>query len=699
MDMLTTKPDFLSGDSENGWGSNKLQISDRSFHDWYRFVLSFPPHLVKNYINSFSLSKEDVVLDPFCGTGTTIVEAKKNSIQSIGIEPSPMAAFASKVKTTWTVQPDEVIQCSEKIVRKVRREFEKSKNCYLRLTPDQESVILRNSINELPLHKCLLILHEIEKVKKIDVKNLLLLAFSHIAVYSASNLKFGPEVGVRRQKKEDANVIEDFQDKVITMVDDLQTVSGVDDTKSLIISADSRELNGSLKKESIDAVITSPPYPNEKDYTRTTRLESVLLGMIKDKKSLREIKQSLIRSNTRNVYVKDTDDSFIGSGSQVDRIAKEIERRRIALHKTSGFERLYHRVTRLYFGGMIQHLTSLKEYLKPGAKLAYVVGDQASYLQVMIRTGELLAELATDAGYDVLSIDLFRTRLSTVTGEQLREEVLVLEWNGMKKKKTNRKKQNRYDQLIESVFFQHYEEGAKEIDFDRDEFEPIANELGIKLPKNLGDIIYSYRYRTQLPTSITELLNVGEEWIIRAVGKGIYRFAKSTINRISPNPRLSKIKILDSTPEIIRRYSLNDEQALLAILRYNRLVDTFLGITCYPLQSHLRTTVPEMGQVETDEIYIGVNKQGTQYVIPVQAKGKTDALGIVQIEQDYGICETKFPSLISRPIAAQFIEDNLIAMFEFEITNGEVTIKEEKHYRIVLNDELTDEEIECNREV
>jgi len=87
---------------------------------------------------------------------------------------------------------------------------------------------------------------------------------------------------------------------------------------------------------------------------------------------------------------------------------------------------MYHRVTRLYFGGMARHLESLRRVLKPGARLAYVVGDQASYLRVMIRTGQILAGIAERAGYEVESIDLFRTRHATATRDQLREEVLVL---------------------------------------------------------------------------------------------------------------------------------------------------------------------------------------------------------------------------------------------------------------------------------
>lgn len=79
---------------------------------------------------------------------------------------------------------------------------------------------------------------------------------------------------------------------------------------------------------------------------------------------------------------------------------------------------------------MARHLADLRTVLRPGAHLAYVVGDQASYLRIMIRTGELLADIAQSLGYELIDIDLFRTRLATATREQLREEVVVLRWPG-----------------------------------------------------------------------------------------------------------------------------------------------------------------------------------------------------------------------------------------------------------------------------
>ena len=253
---------------------------------------------------------------------------------------------------------------------------------------------------------------------------------------------------------------------------------------------------------------------------------------------------------------------------------------------------------------------------------------------------------------------------------------------------------NRYSRILEAIFTKHYKKGVSEIDFERTEFGQIADELGITLPKNLGDVLYSFRYRTLLPRSITVKAPKGYEWIIRPAGKGKYKLVITKQSIIVPSKILAETKIPDATPGVITSYSLNDEQSLLAKLRYNRLIDIFTGLTCYSLQSHLRTTLRDGSQVETDELYIGLDKRGAHYVLPVQAKGRKDKIGIVQIEQDFELCAIKFPELICRAIAAQSMDDHFIALFEFEQTNEEIKVTSEKHYRLVKPNELSSEELQ-----
>lgn len=257
----------------------------------------------------------------------------------------------------------------------------------------------------------------------------------------------------------------------------------------------------------------------------------------------------------------------------------------------------------------------------------------------------------------------------------------------------SKKKTGKYDAIIVEIFRQHYQEGMKSFPFNRDEFTKVAKLLGIVAPKNLGDVLYKYRFRKDLPEEISNTAPTDFEWTIKLAGTGNYRFELSKVNRIVPNPNLIKIKIPDSTPEIIAKYALTDEQALLAKVRYNRLIDIFLGITTYSLQNHLRTTVQDIGQIEIDEIYVGVNRNGTHFVIPVQAKGGKDKLGVVQTQQDIACCTEKFSELICRPVSAQFMEDNLIAMFELALDEDELKVVEEKHYKLVPANDISEQEL------
>ena len=82
----------------------------------------------------------------------------------------------------------------------------------------------------------------------------------------------------------------------------------------------------------------------------------------------------------------------------------------------------------------------------------------------------------------------------------------------------------------------------------------------------------------------------------------------------------------------------------------------------------------------------------------MQAKGGRDELNIVQIEQDMALCESKFPDLICRPVAAQFMHDDVIALFAFEKNDKKVTVLMERHYKPVDANELTAEDLAAYRQ-
>jgi len=104
--------------------SNVLRAEDTPVHGWYRFVLSYPPHLVRKYAEMFGLGEKSLLLDTFCGTGTTLVEAKKLGIPSLGCDAHPFATMVSQVKTNWALDPALMIKLGGKIATKAENRME-----------------------------------------------------------------------------------------------------------------------------------------------------------------------------------------------------------------------------------------------------------------------------------------------------------------------------------------------------------------------------------------------------------------------------------------------------------------------------------------------------------------------------------------------------------------------------------------------
>ena len=254
-------------------------------------------------------------------------------------------------------------------------------------------------------------------------------------------------------------------------------------------------------------------------------------------------------------------------------------------------------------------------------------------------------------------------------------------------------KANNYAQIVEKIFFDRYRPGMTEIEFERDDIPDAAQKLGLPRPKNVGDVIYSFRFRRSLPETVLATQSENLEWIVELAGQAKYLFRLVREARIIPNPDLLEVKIPDATPEIVAAYALSDEQALLARVRYNRLIDIFLGVTAYSLQNHLRTTTKDIGQLEIDEVYVGIDSTGSQYILPVQAKGGTDILSPVQTRQDIACCTEKFPNLVCRAVSAQFMVSDLIALFELTELHGEVKILRERHYRLVPAEQVTADDL------
>lgn len=424
------------------------QLDNPAIHNWYRFVLSYPDHLVTGLLEKFGVNSHHIVLDPFVGTGTTLIESKRQGINSIGIDSNPVTAFASRVKTNWDIDLTEFDERFYALRQRIRQPINAVSGKHATqlsfddllqssptlLEPHVKAIagdtirrlLPKNWISAIPLQKCLILKQALDNELQDSLTELFRLALASVLVMS-SNVGFGPEVYVSKQRK-DADIYNLFIDKLRRMRADLIQVQQIEKPgRTMIYTADARRLTQVVKAE-VDFVICSPPYPNEKDYTRITRLELILLEFMQSKLDLKAIKQTMLRSHTRNIYVADDDSKYVADIPEIQQLAHEIEAKRIKRGATSGFERLYHRVVTEYFGGMVRVLEQLQQITPVGAKLAFVVGDQMSYFRVPIYTARLLSLVACQKlNYRELETLLWRTRLSTVTKMNVEEHILILE--------------------------------------------------------------------------------------------------------------------------------------------------------------------------------------------------------------------------------------------------------------------------------
>ena len=258
-----------------------------------------------------------------------------------------------------------------------------------------------------------------------------------------------------------------------------------------------------------------------------------------------------------------------------------------------------------------------------------------------------------------------------------------------KENEFNEETKGMYGTAFTEVFMRARERSSNENEllFDKEELEGICNDLGLDV-KNIPDIKYQYQVgRAELPDEIRSTGN----WVVQGRGKGKYAFVRITREPFIEIPAdLHIIEVPDATPDIVLKYGGEDEQAVLSRVRYNRLVDIFLSITAYHLQGHFRSAISEIGQVEIDDLYLGVDQEGSWYVIPIEAKGpgQQEKLSVIQIQQMILFAKQDYPRLLLRPIGIKSLGDGSSVFAEFNDSADleEISVKDYKRYRLIRDD-------------
>jgi len=444
--------------------SNIDRLEDVDIHDWYRFVYAYSDRVITRLVEEFDIDQDDLLIDPFNGTGTTTLAAKKLGIDSIGTDTSPASVLSARCKTNWDVDLDEFRDRRSDLISTIApvfKEISSQGNTTLDSFGDSggEDVDLskydfsepektpKGWLSKKPLKKMKVLKYHIEELPDDDLTDLLKLAMIAILPEDVGNVRFGPEATRDRKQEGDKDVFTIFKSKLDEIEEDLESVQGavesgeVEPGDTEIIRADARQLADTLREESellntdkhdgeVDCLITSPPYPAEHDYTRNQRLELIWLNAADDNKDLQKIKKANIRSHTKNIYVADDEGEQVNirENDQVDSIVSEMEEIIVEEDISHGFGKYYPRVIEEYFAGMQHHFEQVYDLLAPGGKAAYVVGDSGSYWQVEVETAEILGELAEErVGFEAPEIRLWRNMAATTADyDDIEENILIL---------------------------------------------------------------------------------------------------------------------------------------------------------------------------------------------------------------------------------------------------------------------------------
>ena len=399
-------------------------------HAWYTSVMSFPDHLVDSILESLGPSEGDVFFDPYCGSGTSLVEAQRKGLDAFGIDANPSSVLASMVKTNWSIDPADVRKLIDRLSSEVSA-LENREDDPIVAYLEKSGMIERGWIARATATQAATIKRWIDRTASGQpVYRFLMLALITTVVKDLANVKFGPELYCVSARDEPPDVVTHLIGRLNTMVADLESYRDVPRTVAQVRVGDARDgrtLRTAARWGNGPAfIVTSPPYPTEHDYTRNSRLELVFMEAVVDVDSLRAIKRKMIRSHSKGIYVRDRDANVIDKFEPVKNIRRQIEE--LIDENSSGFEGQYPKVVSNYFGGMLRHFAAMTKYLPAGSRLAYVVGDEASYKGVHIPTARLLTEMIETyvARLKLDQMNLWRTRRSHKDRQPLNEHIILL---------------------------------------------------------------------------------------------------------------------------------------------------------------------------------------------------------------------------------------------------------------------------------
>ena len=414
------------------------------FHNWYNFVLGYSPEFPDYILKKERVTSKKLVVDPFLGSGTTMICCKVQGIPSAGVEANDYFAFAARTKLNWDLDSRVLRVIQSKLLKTLETKFsdfdwkdgQTAKSIGKKLIDpvdyakkNRPGALVERYISDEVFVKVHIIKTELTKIKwpSEGIKDFFHLAFTS-SILPVSNIRYGPGFGVIKPRR-NINVFEVFSKRLKRMISDVENVQGSKriKIKSDVYLGDARKLSQYFKRNSVDFMVTSPPYPGDHEYTKHSKLEIIFSDLALSLEEFRKIKKRMLRGSTTNIYKEDKEGDAIKDIKEIENVVREIDKRLKADGATSGFEKLYTKLIWEYFGGMYKVFEESLEVLKPGGKFSLLVSDSHAFKMVHIETAELLKIVAQKAGFKKCHIELWQYKNSTSHKYKLLENILTLE--------------------------------------------------------------------------------------------------------------------------------------------------------------------------------------------------------------------------------------------------------------------------------
>lgn len=407
------------------FNKNKLE----PFHRWYPFVEGYSKEFIQSII--FELEKKpEVCLEPFSGSGTTALELQDLGIKCISFEVNPLMYLIAKVKMENDYDVERIEEYYEYLVKR------RTQINILEVKSEFRTLIEQEDLKKWNYDKNVAIAIKklqmaIEEINDSKYKELFTVALAAILLEVSNLYRNGKclsyKKGWKSKKVSEAEVFQKFDEKVQNqlIVDIIgSTRKSVVNNREFLYNEDSRiGIQKYVEDESVDLVITSPPYLNSRDYTDTYMLELRTLGFTKNNAEVRELREKTLRSH---VQIKWKDMTQVENGL-LDDVLKKLEENTKSgeLWNTSLID-----MVRLYFVDMHTIFENLYKKIKQSGRIYFNVSNSA-YYGVMINTLEICASIAENIGFHV--IEIRKARLLKTSPQQkenvdkLLEGVIVLQ--------------------------------------------------------------------------------------------------------------------------------------------------------------------------------------------------------------------------------------------------------------------------------